>query len=254
MPIPDAAAAPRVLIVDDDEEARRALTTLLRALGYATDEAANGREGLARIAAAAPDVLLLDIDMPEMNGWQVLAALRERNYAGATIVLTGADTTEDAVRALTAGADDFLAKPCEQRELVARVNAVLRRVRKPRARESVLQLGDVRIDFAARKAEIRGAPLALTRMEFRLIEELAAEPGRSLTREELLQKVWRYSPGASSRTVDTYIWRLRHKICPTRSRPQCIVTTPDGYRLATPDALVAAPDLRAVAPRPVPDE
>lgn len=254
MPTPDAAAAPRVLIVDDDEDTRRVLTTLLRALGYATDDAANGREGLARIAAAAPDLLLLDIDMPEMNGWQVLAALRERTYAGATIVLTGADTTEDAVRALTAGADDFLAKPCEHRELVARVNAVLRRVRKRHARESVLQLGDVRIDFAARTAETHGAPLALTRMEFRLIEVLAAEPGRSLTREELLQKVWRYSPGASSRTVDTYIWRLRQKICPAPSRPQCILTTPDGYRLATPDAPGDERDWRAVASRPVPGE
>jgi DNA-binding response OmpR family regulator len=232
MSLPEPEACPRVLIVDDDHAARRAIAAMLRALGYGTTEAANGRECLAQIDAARPDLLLLDIDMPEMNGWQTLAALRERRYAGAVIVLTAADTTDDAVRALTAGADDFLSKPCELRELAARVNAVLRRSQKTAARGSVLQLGDVRIDLTARAAEVHGKPLPLTRTEFRLIEVLASESGRSLTRQELLQKVWRYSSSASSRTVDTYIWRLRQKICPEPKRPQCIVTTADGYRLS----------------------
>lgn len=242
MSFPDSTGSPRVLVVDDDAVARRALLALLRALGYRTAEAANGRECLERVAAETPDLLLLDIEMPELNGWETLAALRERQYAGAVIVLTGADTTDDAVRALTAGADDFLAKPCELRELAARVNAVLRRTRKAAAaRGSVLQLGDVRIDLTARAAEVHGKPLPLTRTEFRLIEVLASEAGRSLTRQELLQKVWQYSPNASSRTVDTYIWRLRQKICPGAGRAQCIVTTPDGYRFAPPEG---APDVR----------
>lgn len=235
MSLPESASAPRVLIADDDTEARRAVAAVLRSLGYQVLEAANGRECLARVADHAPDLLLLDLDMPEMNGWQTLAALSQRHFAGAVIVLTGADTTEDAVRALTAGADDFLAKPCELRELAARVNAVLRRARKTSARGSVLQIGDVRIDLTARAAEAHGKPVPLTRTEFRLLEVLAAECGRSLTRQELLQRVWQYSGRASSRTVDTYIWRLRQKICPVPGRPQCILTTPDGYRLAPPE-------------------
>lgn len=226
--------APRVLIVDDDVDGRRALAALLRALGYAVAEAANGREGLEQVVAVGPDVVVLDIDMPEMNGWQALVALQERKFPGAIIVLTATDATEDAVRALTGGADDFLSKPCELRELAARVNAVLRRTRRSPARGSVLKLGEVQIDLTARAAEAQGEPVALTRTEFRLIETLAAEPGRSLTRQQLLERVWHYAPTASSRTVDTYIWRLRRKICPTPTRPQFILTTPEGYRLATP--------------------
>lgn len=225
-------AAPRVLIVDDDVDGRRALAALLRALGYAVAEAANGREGLACVAAQRPEVVVLDIDMPELNGWQTLAALQERKFRGAVIVLTATDATDDAVRALTGGADDFISKPCELRELAARVNAVLRRTRPAPARSSVVKLGEVSIDLTARAAEAQGRRVALTRTEFRLIETLAAEPGKSLTRQELLERVWHYAPNASSRTVDTYIWRLRRKICPTPTRPQFILTTPDGYRLA----------------------
>lgn len=232
MSLPDSASAPRVLIADDDTEARRAVAAVLRSLGYMTTEAENGRECLARIAVEPPDLLLLDLDMPEMNGWQTLAALSQRHFAGAVIVLTAADTMEDVVRALTAGADDFLTKPCELRELAARVNSVLRRTRKSSVRGSVLKIGDVRIDLTARAAEAHGKPVQLTRTEFRLLEVLAAECGRSLTRQELLQRVWQYSGRASSRTVDTYIWRLRQKICPAPGRPACILTTADGYRLA----------------------
>lgn len=233
MSLPERSPAPQVLVVDDDVNGRRTLVALLRALGYGTAEAGNGREGLERVAEKSPDVVVLDIEMPEMNGWETLAALQERKFAGAVIVLTATDSTEDAVRALTGGADDFISKPCEVRELAARVNAVLRRTRRQSESREVLQLGDVRIDLAARVAASQGRPVALTRTEFRLIEVLAAEPGRSLTRQELLERVWHYAPTASSRTVDTYIWRLRRKICPTPDRPQFILTTPDGYRLAT---------------------
>lgn len=219
------------MLVDDDEGTRIVMTDELRAVGYEVAEAKNGEECLAQLKGAAPDLILLDLQMPGWDGWQTLQRLTESDYAGAIIVLTGGEAeTEQIVRALGAGADDFVTKRGDSRELLARVHAVLRRTHPERPRVTVLQFDRVRVDLAALSAEADGHPLALTRTEFKLLEALATA-GRALSREELLARVWHYSPEACSRTVDTYIWRLRQKICNTPHAPRWIRTVPGGYRL-----------------------
>lgn len=226
----DRAALNSLLLIDDDAVLRETTAEALRCAGYTVTEAPDGKEGVAAADRIAPDLVLLDIDMPRQNGWRTLQELRDRGFRGGIIMLTGADGTDDIVRALSSGADDFVSKPCALRELLARVNAVLRRARGTKQQE-VIQLGSVRIDLAARTAEKDGQPLALTQIEFKLIEQLRASHGCAVLRDELLKKVWGYSSTAATRTVDTHIWRLRQKIGDDSGNPRWIRTVPGGYRL-----------------------
>lgn len=255
-----SALGPKLLLVDDDAAIRLGVGTLLRALGYAATEAVNGRECLNKVEVEHPDLVLLDLVMPEMDGWQALAALRASAYAGGIIVLAGGDDPKkDVVRALSTGADDYVTKPYDVRELAARVNAVLRRFQRASGGAAgVLQFGATRIDLAARTAEANGARVRLTRTEFKLLEVLAAQAGHAVSREELLEKVWHYAPDACTRTVDTYMWRLRQKICPAPHTPRWLHTTPGGYRLdhaAAPNgaALSVEPTVRVAAAEPKAD-
>lgn len=219
-----------LLLIDDDAILRNTTAEALRCAGYTVAEAADGKEGVAEAERIAPDLVLLDIDMPRQNGWRTLQELRDRGFRGGIIMLTGADGTDEIVRALSSGADDFVGKPCALRELLARVNAVLRRAHGTQ-QPDVLQLGPVRIDLAARTAERDGHPLALTQIEFKLLEQLKASHGCAVLRDELLKKVWGYSSTAATRTVDTHVWRLRQKIGDDAGNPRWIRTVPGGYRL-----------------------
>ena len=231
-----------LLLIDDDEVMRRCCGDVLRGAGYGLALACDGEEGLNQAEQVNPDLILLDVDMPRRNGWQTLTALRSRGYTQPVVMMTGAVGIDDRVRGLSGGADDYLCKPCDSRELLARVNAALRRARPAAAPLPVLHFGPTIVDLAGRTATRAGAPLGLTRTEYALLELFVRNPGRPLAREFLLEKVWGYTEKANTRTFETHIWRLRQKLGENPGEPRWLKTVPSaGYLLAsdpTPQAAV----------------
>jgi two-component system alkaline phosphatase synthesis response regulator PhoP len=225
---------PRILIVDDEPEMVRGLEDNLRFEGYQTLAATNGKEGLALALREAPDLVVLDIMMPELSGWDVLRALRQRGMDVPVILLTARGEEVDRVLGLELGADDYVTKPFSLRELLARVRAVLRRPG-PRQKGEMLACGDVRLHLRARQAFKAGKEVKLTRKEFDLIRYLMEHPGEVLTRDRLLDEVWGYEVYPTTRTVDTHVLRLRQKFETDPERPQYILTVHgQGYKFAGP--------------------
>jgi two-component system alkaline phosphatase synthesis response regulator PhoP len=225
---------PRILIVEDEPEMVRGLEDNLRFEGYQTLAATNGKEGLALALREAPDLVVLDIMMPELSGWDVLRALRQRGMDVPVILLTARGEEVDRVLGLELGADDYVTKPFSLRELLARVRAVLRRPG-PRQKGEMLACGDVRLHLRARQAFKAGKEVKLTRKEFDLIRYLMEHPGEVLTRDRLLDEVWGYEVYPTTRTVDTHVLRLRQKFETDPERPQYIRTVHgQGYKFAGP--------------------
>ena len=221
----------RILIVDDEPQMVRGLEDNLRFEGYQTLSARDGREALALAAAESPDLILLDVMMPGMSGWEVCRALRAKGLAMPIIMLTARGEEADRVHGLELGADDYVAKPFGLRELLARIRAVLRR---PGARQTAEEhaFGDVRVHTRARLAFKAGREVKLTRKEFDLLRYLVEFRGEVITRERLLDEVWGYDHFPTTRTVDTHILRLRQKFEDDPERPRHIVTVHgQGYRL-----------------------
>jgi two-component system alkaline phosphatase synthesis response regulator PhoP len=225
---------PRILIVDDEPEIVRGLEDNLRFEGYQTVSARSGSEALALAAREAPDLIVLDIMMPEMSGWDVCRALRTRGIDVPIIMLTARGEETDRVQGLELGADDYITKPFGLRELLARVRAVLRRPG-PRQKVEEFAFGDVRVRLRGRQVFQAGRELTLTRKEFDLLTYLLAHRGEVITRDRLLDEVWGYERFPTTRTVDTHILRLRRKFEVDPDRPAWILTVHgQGYRFATP--------------------
>ena len=223
----------RVLLVEDDSSIRTVVTMGLRDAGMRVTAAGTGREGLDHAQAAAFDAVLLDVMLPQMDGMEVLRALR-RDSRVPVVMLTARSDTVDVVVALELGADDYVTKPFQMAELVARLRAVMRRATVPRDGD-VIAVGALEIDPDAFQARRDGEELALTATEFRLLHELASHPGQALTREQLLERVWGYDYLGDSRLVDVAVQRLRAKIEADPSRPELIQTVRGvGYRCAGP--------------------
>ena len=223
----------RILVVDDEPEIVRGLEDNLRFEGYQTASATNGHDALALAQSDAPDLILLDIMMPRMSGWEVCRALREKGIEAPIIMLTARGEEVDRVRGLELGADDYVTKPFSLRELLARVRAVLRRPG-PRSRFEEFTFGDVRIRPRVRQVFKSGKEIRLTRKEFDLLVFLVAHRGEVLTRERLLDEVWGYERFPTTRTVDTHILRLRKKFEADADRPVWILTLHGhGYKFAT---------------------
>jgi len=223
----------RILIVDDEPEIVRGLEDNLRFEGYQTASATNGQDALALAQSDAPDLILLDIMMPRMSGWDVCRALREKGIEAPIIMLTARGEEVDRVRGLELGADDYVTKPFSLRELLARVRAVLRRPG-PRNRFEEFTFGDVRIRPRVRQVFKAGEEIRLTRKEFDLLVFLVAHRGEVLTRERLLDEVWGYERFPTTRTVDTHILRLRKKFEADADQPVWILTLHGhGYKFAT---------------------
>ena len=223
----------RILIVDDEPQIVRGLEDNLRFEGYQTASATNGQDALALAQGDAPDLILLDIMMPRMSGWDVCRALREKGIEAPIIMLTARGEEVDRVRGLELGADDYVTKPFSLRELLARVRAVLRRPG-PRSRFEEFTFGDVRIRPRVRQVFKAGQEIRLTRKEFDLLVFLVAHRGEVLTRERLLDEVWGYERFPTTRTVDTHILRLRKKCEDDADRPVWILTLHGhGYKFAT---------------------
>src|SRR5258706_9995329 len=192
----------RLLIVEDELPMRTALKDVLEAEGYRVLTAANGEAGLERALAEKPDLILLDLMMPRLDGYSVCAELRRLANPVPILMLTAKGQVEDRVRGLDVGADDYLVKPFSTEELLARVRAVLRRAQQSTRALRTLTLGDVRLDFVKQHA-IRGRkPLHLTAKEFAVIRLLAEAAGEAISRERFLDIVWGYTAFPTTRTVD----------------------------------------------------
>jgi len=218
--------------VDDEPAIVRGLEDNLRFEGYQTVSATNGEDGLALALSDAPDLVLLDIMMPKMSGWDVCRELRGRGVDVPVIMLTARGAEVDRVLGLELGADDYVTKPFSLRELLARVRAVLRRPG-PRQKFEEFAFGDVRIRLRGRQVFRAGREVRLTRKEFDLLVFLVEHRGEVVTRERLLDEVWGYERFPTTRTVDTHILRLRRKFEADPDRPAWILTVHgQGYKFA----------------------
>ncbi|OGL05751.1 MAG: DNA-binding response regulator [Candidatus Rokubacteria bacterium RIFCSPLOWO2_02_FULL_68_19] len=227
-----ASAMPRILIVDDEPEMVRGLEDNFRFEGYQTLAATTGKEGLALAVREAPDLILLDIMMPELSGWDVLRALRQKGLDVPVIMLTARGEEVDRVLGLELGADDYVTKPFSLRELLARVRAVLRRPG-PRVKFEEFAFGDVRIRLRGRQVFKAGQEVRLTRKEFDLLRYLVEHRGEVVTRDRLLDEVWGYEQFPTTRTVDTHVLRLRQKFEKDPERPAWILTVHgQGYKFS----------------------
>ena len=223
---------PTILVVDDEPQIRRVLRATLTARGYAIIDARTGEEALERLRQERVDLVLLDVNMPGMDGIEACREIRDISQVP-IIMLTVRSAERDKVRALDAGADDYVVKPFGIQELLARVRATLRRTAaEPLA---IIESGDLTIDFELRNVLVRGRTIHLTPKEFDVLRELAAAQGRPVTHRRLLQSVWGPDYGEETETLRVVIRQLRKKIEPDPGNPQYVLTEPwVGYRFSIP--------------------
>jgi DNA-binding response OmpR family regulator len=222
----------RILIIEDEAPMRTALADLLVAEGYRVLTAVDGESGLQRALDEKPDLLLLDIMLPKLDGFALCAELRRLSNPVPVLMLTAKGQVEDRVTGLDAGADDYLVKPFSTEELLARVRALLRRFQRHGQAAEKLRLGDVAIDLARQTAVRSKKPVHLTAKEFSMLRLMAEAEGEPVTRERFLDVVWGYTAFPTTRTVDNHIASLRSKIEPDPDEPRWVKTVHGvGYRL-----------------------
>lgn len=224
-----------VLLIDDSQTVRAALTDRLQKSGYLVETAADGREGMRRLYETRPDVILLDVVMPDLDGWKTLELIRDVSNVP-VIMLTTQDAELDRVRGLRGGADDYVGKPFSASELSARIEALLRRSGKPEPVKERFDDGTVSIDYEAREVTVRGEKVALTPLEFRLLAALTEHAGQVLSRSQLVDLVWGQNYSSSGDPVKIYIGYLRKKIEQDPSSPELVETVRGfGYRYRKPE-------------------
>ena len=225
---------PKVLIVEDDEVIAQGMARHLGASGFDATWVPNGDQGLARLRYEKPDACILDLMLPELDGWKLIEMARAEGIGTPIVVVSARGTEHDRVHALEIGADDYLVKPFSMRELVARVGAAARRGVRPaeERRGEAIEIEELRIDPREVQAYVDGSSVELTPTEFKLLYTLALDRGRVVTRDELLQKVWGRRETHRDRTVDVFVRRLRQKIDRVASEHSFIQTRFGvGYRL-----------------------
>ena len=224
----------RILIIEDETPMRTALADLLAAEGYRPITAADGESGLKRALEEKPDLILLDIMMPKLDGFQVCAELRRLANPVPVLMLTAKGQVEDRVVGLDAGADDYLVKPFSTDELLARIRALLRRVEKQTRTPAKLKLGEIEIDLARQTASRGRKQIHLTAKEFSMLRLMAEAEGEPVTREKFLDVVWGYAAFPTTRTVDNHVASLRGKLEKNPDAPRWIKTVHGvGYKLKT---------------------
>lgn len=224
----------RVLIIEDETPMRTALADVLEGEGYRPLTAADGEIGLRKAIEEKPDLILLDIMMPKLDGFELCAGLRRLGNAVPVLMLTAKSQIEDRVTGLDAGADDYLVKPFSTEELLARVRALLRRTQRHGKSLTKLKLGEVDIDLARQTAMRGRKTIHLTAKEFAMLRLLAEAAGEPVSRERFLDVVWGYTSFPTTRTVDTHIASLRGKVEKNPENPRWLKTVHGvGYRLET---------------------
>ncbi len=222
----------RILIIEDEPSMRTVLKDILEAEGFRVLTAADGEAGLRAALGEKADLILLDVMLPKLDGFAVCSELRSLNIPVPVLMLTAKGRIEDRVTGLDSGADDYLVKPFSAEELLARVRAALRRVRRQSRIATSLRLGDVRIDFVRQTARRGSATIYLTAREFGMLRLLAEAGGEPVSRERFLDVVWGYAAFPTTRTVDNHIAGLRTKLEPDPENPKWIQTVHGvGYRL-----------------------
>ena len=221
----------KVLLVDDERALTNLVTMALRYEGWEVDVAHDGRDALSKFADTEPDILVLDIMLPDVDGLQILQRVRAKSAGTPVLFLTARDSITDRVTGLTAGADDYLTKPFNLEELVARLRGLLRRgFETTPPEDETLRVGDLVLDGASHEVTRGGDRIELTTTEFDLLRYLMRNPRRALTREEILEKVWNYSFGGRTSIVDLYISYLRKKLQTGRT-PMIHTIRGVGYQL-----------------------
>jgi two-component system OmpR family response regulator len=222
----------RLLLVDDEDNLRSMLEAALRHVGFDVHPAANGRDAIDAVTDVQPDVIVLDVMLPDLDGFEVCNRLRTNGTRTPVLFLTARDGTEDKVRGLTLGGDDYLVKPFSLEELVARINAVLRRAGLAKS-DAVLSYLDLEMDDDAHRVTRGGEEISLSPTEYKLLRYLLMNQGRVVSKAQILDHVWQYDFGGDGGVVETYIGYLRRKIDTTE--PRLIQTIRGvGYTLRVP--------------------
>ena len=214
----------KILLIEDEESMRAMLGDRLRSAGYVVEYAIDGTDGLSKATSAPFDIIILDIMMPGLNGIEVCRRIRTAGMATPILILTARGQIEDKVAGLKIGADDYVTKPFDVRELLARIEVLLRRSAAAEPHPSVYQFGPVRIDLLGTEVTLNGCSVSLSAREFQLLRYLIQHSGKTLSREELLKEVWGYSADAYTRTVDVHIASLRTKLRSDADCPSLIQT------------------------------
>jgi len=218
----------KILIAEDDPKSLALLAKFLKAKGHEIVSAQDGREALEQFSQEGPDLVLLDVMMPQLDGWSVLEEIRKTSDTP-VIMVTVRDSTEDKVHGFSAGADDYITKPFDLREVEARIEAVMRRYKTPPSR---IELGPLIIDDEKKEVSVYGRPVELSPKEYELLAFLASKPGKVFSQEEIIRNVWAESPYASAEDVKKYIYLLRGKIEKNPENPELIITVRGfGYKL-----------------------
>jgi two-component system OmpR family response regulator len=209
----------RVLIVDDEPNIRDLLATSLRFAGFDIQTAANGTAAVAAVTESEPDIILLDVMLPDMNGFSVTKKLRSAGIQAPILFLTARDEVEDKITGLTVGGDDYLTKPFSLDEVVARIQAILRRTKSAEAEPAVIDAGPVVINQDAHEVSVEGTLVDLSPTEYKLLRFLVMNADRVLTKAQILDHVWEYDFNGDMGIVESYVSYLRKKIDPISSRP-----------------------------------
>jgi two-component system, OmpR family, KDP operon response regulator KdpE len=225
---------PRILVVDDEKQIRRMLKAALEGYGYDIAEASSGHEALNQTAIFHPDLIILDLGLPDIDGIEVIQRLREWTKIP-IIILSVREHEDDKIKALDAGADDYVTKPFSMGELLARLRVAIRHTARSED-EPILTFGELTMDLAHRNVMIKGEEVKLTPTEYEIMKYLAQQAGRVVTHRQLLRTVWGPNYQEESQYLRVYIGQLRRKIEADPSQPTYIITEPGvGYRLATKD-------------------
>ena len=222
----------KVLVADDDSSSLSLLERFLATTGHEVLTAKNGAEALNLLTEKKPDLVILDVTMPVMDGWEALAKIRASSQVP-VIMLTGLDTPTDTIRGLLHGADDYLTKPVDLGVLGARITTVMRRYKGP-SQSQILQVGELTLDDRLKEVKLRGQVIKLSPTEYELLKLFASDPGQVFSHEDIIKVVWANKPLISSGDVIRYIYLLREKLEKDPKNPQLILTVRGfGYRLAS---------------------
>jgi DNA-binding response OmpR family regulator len=227
---------PNILFVEDEEELRMTVGDRLRKNGYVVEYAVDGDDGFRKAISAAFDLIILDIMLPGRHGFRVCSGIRRAGLMTPILMLTARGHTTDKVKGLRTGADDYVTKPFHMQELIARIEALLRRAPSSDDQTEVLQFGPIQIDRRGTSVKRDGNDVSLSAREFQLLRYFVTHPGKTLSRDQLLKDVWGYRTSIFTRTVDVHVASLRHKLELDPKQPKLIVTVQRlGYKFACDD-------------------